>query len=175
MTRAHAHGGGGDVQAGRSALDRGASSPRESAPIVHAAAIRAWGDEWVPIAWPHDGLQHDKDLISPGAQFETLIDGKPRSYRDRKAIAIEAIPQAQVSELRRRGEASAERAGDRGGVQARQWAADAAHHAPDRAQVYRRHDRQDYRCRETNRQKNLRTARARFSRGERKIPAWVSR
>jgi len=25
-----------------------------------------------------------------GAQFEISIDGKPRSYRDRKAVAIEA-------------------------------------------------------------------------------------
>jgi hypothetical protein len=28
-------------------------------PVVHAAAIKAWGD-WIPVAWPHDGLQHDK-------------------------------------------------------------------------------------------------------------------
>jgi hypothetical protein len=28
-------------------------------PVIHAAAIRPWGD-WVPCAWPHDGLQHDK-------------------------------------------------------------------------------------------------------------------
>lgn len=27
--------------------------------IIHAAAIRARGD-WIPVAWPHDGLQHDK-------------------------------------------------------------------------------------------------------------------
>jgi hypothetical protein len=27
--------------------------------IAHAAAIRAKG-AWIPIAWPHDGLQHDK-------------------------------------------------------------------------------------------------------------------
>ena len=33
---------------------------RESTPIMHAAAIRAWGSEWVPCAWPHDGLVHDK-------------------------------------------------------------------------------------------------------------------
>jgi hypothetical protein len=26
----------------------------------------------------------------PGAQFEISVDGKPRSYRDRKAVAIEA-------------------------------------------------------------------------------------
>lgn len=32
---------------------------RESTPVVHAAAIKPWGD-WVPCAWPHDGLQHDK-------------------------------------------------------------------------------------------------------------------
>ncbi len=32
---------------------------RESTPIIHAAAIRPWGD-WIPCAWPHDGLQHDK-------------------------------------------------------------------------------------------------------------------
>ena len=26
----------------------------------------------------------------PGAQFEILVDGKPRSYRDIKAVAIES-------------------------------------------------------------------------------------
>jgi hypothetical protein len=26
---------------------------------AHAAAIKAWG-AWIPVAWPHDGLQHDK-------------------------------------------------------------------------------------------------------------------
>ncbi len=31
----------------------------ETTPVNHAAAIRAWG-AWVPTAWPHDGLQHDK-------------------------------------------------------------------------------------------------------------------
>lgn len=28
-------------------------------PVVHAAAIRSRGT-WIPFAWPHDGLQHDK-------------------------------------------------------------------------------------------------------------------
>jgi hypothetical protein len=28
-------------------------------PIMHSAAIKPWG-LWVPCAWPHDGLQHDK-------------------------------------------------------------------------------------------------------------------
>jgi hypothetical protein len=32
---------------------------REATPHTHAAAIRPWG-AWVPTAWPHDGLQHDK-------------------------------------------------------------------------------------------------------------------
>jgi hypothetical protein len=30
-----------------------------STPIIHAVAIKAWGS-WIPCAWPHDGLQHDK-------------------------------------------------------------------------------------------------------------------
>lgn len=32
---------------------------RESTPVIHAASIKPWG-EWIPVAWPHDGLQHDK-------------------------------------------------------------------------------------------------------------------
>ena len=32
---------------------------REASPIIHAAAIKPWGD-WIPVSWPHDGLQHDK-------------------------------------------------------------------------------------------------------------------
>lgn len=32
---------------------------REATPVIHAATIKPWGD-WVPTAWPHDGLQHDK-------------------------------------------------------------------------------------------------------------------
>lgn len=32
---------------------------REATPLIHAAALKAWG-EWLPWAWPHDGLQHDK-------------------------------------------------------------------------------------------------------------------
>ena len=32
---------------------------KEATPLVHAAAIKAKGT-WIPVAWPHDGLQHDK-------------------------------------------------------------------------------------------------------------------
>lgn len=32
---------------------------RETTPLIHAGSIKPWGD-WIPCAWPHDGLQHDK-------------------------------------------------------------------------------------------------------------------
>lgn len=28
-------------------------------PLIHAAAVKPWG-QWIPVAWPHDGNQHDK-------------------------------------------------------------------------------------------------------------------
>lgn len=31
----------------------------EQVPAMHCATLRPWGD-WIPWAWPHDGLQHDK-------------------------------------------------------------------------------------------------------------------
>jgi len=36
-----------------------AHQAREQTPILFAPSVRAWGD-WIPTAWPHDGLQHDK-------------------------------------------------------------------------------------------------------------------
>jgi phage terminase large subunit-like protein len=35
------------------------SRVKEATPIIHAATIKAKGS-WIPVAWPHDGLQHDK-------------------------------------------------------------------------------------------------------------------
>ena len=32
----------------------------ESTPVIHAAAMKVWGREWMPWSWPHDGYQHDK-------------------------------------------------------------------------------------------------------------------
>ena len=32
---------------------------RETTPHTHAASIRPWGD-WIPCAWPADGMQHEK-------------------------------------------------------------------------------------------------------------------
>lgn len=44
---------------------------REATPVIHAAALKPWGS-WLPWAWPHDGLQHDK------GSGETLA----QQYRD---------------------------------------------------------------------------------------------
>lgn len=41
---------------------------RQATPIVHSAAIRARGAK-IPMAWPHDGLQHDK---GSGVQIAAL-------------------------------------------------------------------------------------------------------
>lgn len=32
---------------------------KEATPVIHAATIKGKG-AWIPVAWPHDGLQHDK-------------------------------------------------------------------------------------------------------------------
>lgn len=36
-----------------------ASRAREMTPMLFSGMVRPWGD-WLPWAWPHDGLQHDK-------------------------------------------------------------------------------------------------------------------
>lgn len=34
---------------------------RQATPVIHAGGLRGWDTfEWLPWAWPHDGLQHDK-------------------------------------------------------------------------------------------------------------------
>jgi hypothetical protein len=32
---------------------------RQQTPVIHASAIKKWGN-WIPVAWPKDGLQTDK-------------------------------------------------------------------------------------------------------------------
>jgi phage terminase large subunit-like protein len=32
---------------------------KEATPLIHSAAIKSKG-AWIPVSWPHDGLQHDK-------------------------------------------------------------------------------------------------------------------
>lgn len=36
----------------------------EVKPIIHAGALKGWG-EWLPWAWPHDGLQEDRTSGEP--------------------------------------------------------------------------------------------------------------
>lgn len=41
----------------------------EATPAIHALAIKPWG-KWKPVAWPHDGHQHDKGSgIALAAQY----------------------------------------------------------------------------------------------------------
>lgn len=48
-------------------------SAREATPVIHAAAIRPWDiGPWAPVAWPHDGLQHDKGSGEDLAKQYTL-------------------------------------------------------------------------------------------------------
>lgn len=55
---------------------------QHATPPIHAAAIRAWGD-WIPVAWPADGLQTSK------------ADGKPLAnlYRQ-SALSMMSTPAA---------------------------------------------------------------------------------
>lgn len=44
---------------------------KEQTPLVFSAAVKPWGT-WIPWAWPHDGLQHDKGSgIQLAAQYRT--------------------------------------------------------------------------------------------------------
>lgn len=44
---------------------------RQATPLIHSGAVKPWGD-WIPSAWPHDGLQHDKGSGEELAkQYET--------------------------------------------------------------------------------------------------------
>lgn len=69
---------------------------RKATPVIHAAALRPWG-KWLPWAWPHDGLQHDKgsgeqlaqqyrdqemDLLPERATFEDETNGVEAGLSD---------------------------------------------------------------------------------------------
>lgn len=63
-------------------------------PLVHAAAIKPWGD-WVPVAWPRDGLQHDKggsceQLRSQYAGHGLSMITEPAGYPDKRGYGVEA-------------------------------------------------------------------------------------
>lgn len=63
----------------------------EATPLIHAAAIKPWG-EWIPVAWPHDALQHDKS----GEQYKKLYAdhglsmlSEHASYGDKRGNGVE--------------------------------------------------------------------------------------
>lgn len=63
----------------------------EATPLIHAAAIKPWGD-WIPVAWPHDALQHDKS----GEQYRKLYSdhglamlSEHASYGDKRGNGVE--------------------------------------------------------------------------------------
>jgi phage terminase large subunit-like protein len=54
---------------------------REQTPIFHAAIIRAKG-AWIPVAWPHDGMQHGK---SDGEELAASYRKHGANMLDKKA------------------------------------------------------------------------------------------
>lgn len=66
---------------------------REATPIIHSAALKAWGD-WIPVAWPRDGLAHDK---GSGEQLAELyrkqglkLTGEWAQFEDDRGVGVEA-------------------------------------------------------------------------------------
>ena len=61
---------------------------------LHAAAIRAWGSEWVPIAWPHDGLAADKgsgeELAAQYRAQHLAMLPERSTFEDGKSSGVEA-------------------------------------------------------------------------------------
>jgi phage terminase large subunit-like protein len=64
----------------------------QAIPLIHAAAIKPWG-EWVPVAWPHDALQHDKR----GDQFKKTYEdlglsmiSEHAQFADKRGNSVEA-------------------------------------------------------------------------------------
>ena len=83
---------------------------REQASLVHAASIRARG-AWMPVAWPHDGLQHDKGagielaeqyrahglaMLPEMAQFEDVGDHSRTSKTSVEAGVMEMLDRMQT-------------------------------------------------------------------------------
>jgi len=65
----------------------------QQTPIIHAAAIKPWGD-WIPVAWPKDGLQTDK---GSGLQIAHIYRDQGlrmlsdfAQFPDKRGIGVEA-------------------------------------------------------------------------------------
>ena len=61
-------------------------------PIYHAAAMKKHGD-WIPTAWPHDGLQRDKGsgevLKDLYRQHQLYMLPEPAKYKDERGNSVE--------------------------------------------------------------------------------------
>lgn len=65
----------------------------EQLPLVHAAAVRPWG-AWIPIAWPHDGYQHDKgsgeQLAQQYRDLGLTMISEHATFGDKRGNGVEA-------------------------------------------------------------------------------------
>lgn len=66
---------------------------RKETPVIHASAIKRWGD-WIPVAWPKDGLQTDK---GSGLQVASIYRAQGLTmlsehaqFPDKRGIGVEA-------------------------------------------------------------------------------------
>lgn len=62
----------------------------QATPVIHAAAVKQWGasegnasKQWLPWAWPHDGLRRDKD--TSGKEFAVLYEDQGLNMLPEKA------------------------------------------------------------------------------------------
>jgi phage terminase large subunit-like protein len=63
----------------------------ERTPLIHAAAIKPWG-LWVPVAWPHDGFQHDKSGEQIAQQYRDCdlnMLSEHAQYPDKRRNGVE--------------------------------------------------------------------------------------
>lgn len=65
----------------------------QATPIVHASAIKKWGD-WIPVAWPRDGLQTEKGSGVQLAQIYrdegVLMLPDFAQFPDKRGVSVEA-------------------------------------------------------------------------------------
>lgn len=78
---------------GKRVIVTNAYRKREATPIIHAAAIKPWG-EWIPVSWPRDGLAHDK---GSGEQLAQLYRNQGlklteewAQFEDDRGVGVEA-------------------------------------------------------------------------------------
>lgn len=78
---------------GRRVIVTKAYRKREATPIIHAAALKAWGD-WIPVSWPRDGLAHDKgsgeQLAELYRQQGLKLTEEWAQFEDDRGVGVEA-------------------------------------------------------------------------------------